>query len=151
MDFTEKTEEKKKYGYITANPYTYVFIKGIRDELKKHPTEAEDLIWKFLRNKKIGHKIRRQHIIDSFITDFVCLSKKTVIEIDGKIHDKQKEYDALRTLRLNELGYAVIRFSNEEVFENPGLVALKIKEYLEDKDLLTEKTTPTPPLEGQEP
>jgi hypothetical protein len=72
-----------------------------------------------------------QHIIDNFITDFVCLSKKLVIEIDGKIHLQQKEYDALRTERLNELGYQVIRFTNEEVFANPEIVANKTKEKLE--------------------
>ena len=121
-------------GYITANPATYRFIREMRDTLKNNPTEAEKTMWGYLRNKKTGHKIRRQHIIDNFISDFVCLRKKTVIEIDGKIHLKQKEYDALRTQRLNELGYEVIRFTNEEVFANPELVALKVKEKLDIKD-----------------
>jgi hypothetical protein len=90
-----KTEGLSQPGYITANPKNYLFIKEMRDSLK---------------NKKTGYKIRRQHIIENFITDFVCLSKKVVIEIDGKIHLQQKEYDELRTARLNELEYEVIRF-----------------------------------------
>ena len=46
-------------------------------------------MWKYLQNKKTGFKIRRQHVIDNFIVDFVCLPTKLVIEIDGKIHLEQ--------------------------------------------------------------
>ncbi len=121
----------------------------MRDVLKDNPTEAEKTIWEYLRNKKTGHKIRRQHIIDDFITDFVCLAKKVVIEIDGKIHLKQKEYDELRTAILNELGYGVVRFTNEEVFANPEVVANKIKTILDKKkdtqiDEITDPTLPGP-------
>ncbi|MCW0483315.1 type ISP restriction/modification enzyme [Gaoshiqia sediminis] len=131
-------------GYITANPLTYRFIKEMREELMDNPTEAEKVIWEYLRNKKTGHKIRRQHVIDDFITDFVCLRKKLVIEIDGKIHLRQKEYDELRTLRLNELDYEVIRFTNEEVLTNPALVAEKIKQALDNRP----DSSYSPPLEG---
>ncbi len=118
-------------GYVTANPVTYKLIKKFRDNLKAQPTEAENIIWEYLRNKKTGFKIRRQHIIEDFITDFVCLAKRLVIEIDGKIHLEQKEYDELRTKRLNDLGYEVIRFTNEEVYSNPVTVASNIKNRLE--------------------
>jgi very-short-patch-repair endonuclease len=128
-----------KPGYITANPTTYNLIKVMRDTLKNNPTDAENIMWEYLKTKKTGFKIRRQHIIDDFITDFVCLSKKVVIEIDGKIHLKQKEYDELRTIRLNQLGYEVIRFTNEEVFANPAIIALRIKEILENKDDLQDE------------
>jgi very-short-patch-repair endonuclease len=133
-------------GYVTANPNTYKHIKEMRDDLKDNPTEAEKVMWEYLRNKKTGHKIRRQHIIDDFIPDFVCLSKKIIIEIDGKIHLQQKEQDELRTARLNELGYEVIRFTNEEVFANPELVALKTKEKLESP--IVEKYITQYPIDG---
>ncbi len=136
-------------GYVTANPLNYKLIKEVRDRLKDNPTEAETVIWEHFRNKKTGYKIRRQHIIDDFITDFVCLSKKVVIEIDGKIHLNQKEYDELRTIRLNDLGYEVIRFTNEEVFSNPQSVALKVKDKLDGKlDIQSEVDPVFPPLEG---
>ncbi len=136
-------------GYITANAKNYLLIKEMRDSLKDNPTEAEKVMWEYLRNKKTGYKIRRQHIIADFITDFVCLIKNVVIEIDGKIHLQQKEYDELRTARLNELGYEVIRFTNEEVFANPELVTLKIKEKLDSKsDLQIDEDVIPPPLEG---
>jgi very-short-patch-repair endonuclease len=117
--------------YQTANSKTYRFTNEFKDTLRKNPTEAEKIMWELLRNKKTGHKIRRQHIIDSFIADFVCLTKKLVIEIDGKIHLQQKEYDALRTERLNELGFQVIRFTNEEVISDSSVVVMKIKETLD--------------------
>jgi very-short-patch-repair endonuclease len=146
---TPPKEGLSQPGYVTANPKNYLLIKEMRDSLKNNPTEAEKVIWEYLRNKKTGYKIRRQHIIDDFITDFVCLSKKLVIEIDGKIHLQQKEYDELRTARLNELGYEVIRFTNEEVFANPQLVTSKIKEKLDSKsDLQSENDSNSPPLEG---
>ena len=146
---TPPMERLLKPGYITANPLNYLLIKEMRDNLKNNPTEAEKVIWEYLRNKKTGYKIRRQHIIDDFITDFVCLSKKVVIEIDGKIHLQQKEYDELRTARLNELKYDVIRFTNEEVFANAESVALKIKEKLDNKiNIQSDEDASSPPLEG---
>jgi len=153
-----KKEGLSQPSYITANPKNYLLIKEMRDSLKDDPTEAEKVMWEYLRNKKTGYKIRRQHIIDDFITDFVCLIKNVVIEIDGKIHLQQKEYDELRTARLNELGYEVLRFTNEEVFANPELVTLKIKDKLDSKsDIKRDENPPnlpkveeqnSPPLEG---
>lgn len=155
---TPPKEGLSQPSYITANPKNYLLIKEMRDSLKDDPAEAEKVMWEYLRNKKTGYKIRRQHIIDDFITDFVCLIKNVVIEIDGKIHLQQKEYDELRTARLNELGYEVIRFTNEEVFANPELVTLKIKDKLDSKsDIQRDENPPnlpkveeqnSPPLEG---
>jgi len=155
---TFETLEVKLPGYLTANARSYRFTKEFQEELKKNPTDAEKVMWELLRNKKIDHKIRRQHIIDDFITDFVCLRKNLVIEIDGKIHLQQKEYDELRTARLNELGFEVIRFTNEEVFENADLVVTKIKQKLDSIEGINapfnlpkrESTgaNSSPPLEG---
>ncbi len=152
----EKSQKVLGFGYITANSQRYNSLKDYRNTLKKNPTEAEKVIWEYLRNKKTGFRVRRQHIIDIYIPDFVCLSKKVVIEIDGKIHLKNKEKDEFRSCRLIELGYDILRFTNEEVLENPRLVFFKIKNYLENKeeiikDQIREKelwATPTPPKKG---
>lgn len=125
--------ENRLPGYVTADLQNYKYIKEFRVILKENPTEAEKLIWEYLKNKKIDYKIRRQHVIDNFIVDFVCLPKKVVIEIDGGIHLQQQESDLLRTNTLNEQGFMVIRFSNEEVLSNPENVALKIKEVLDNR------------------
>ena len=128
-----ENNETQQPGYITANPITYKWVKKFREKLKKNPTEAEQLLWKYLTNKQTGHKIRRQHVIGDFIADFVCLPKKVIIEIDGEIHKKQKIEDNIRTIALNNLGYEVIRFSNEEVFLDPAAITAKIKAYLDSQ------------------
>ncbi|MCK4664853.1 MAG: DUF559 domain-containing protein [Bacteroidales bacterium] len=135
-------------GYITANPVNYRLIKEMRDYLKANPTKAEKILWEYVRNKKTGYKIRRQHIIENFITDFVCLSKKVVIEVDGKIHEKQKEYDELRTRVLNDLGYKVIRFKNEEVLSDPDKVAEEIKKVLDSIETIVYSTYSKSPSFG---
>ena len=125
--------EKPRAGYVTADLFNYKYLKEIREGLKHNQTDAEKVMWEYLRNKKTGYKIRRQHVIDNFITDFVCLPKKVVIEIDGGIHLQQKEHDELRTFTLNEKCYQVIRFTNKEVLANPESVAIQIKEVLDHR------------------
>ena len=131
--FSPNSKELKesKPGFMTADPVIYKRIKEIQEYQKKYSTKSERIMWNYLRNKKTGHKIRRQHIIDRYIADFVCLSKKLVIEIDGMIHIKQREYDEFRTSILNELGFEVIRFSNEDILKDSEAVALQIKEKLD--------------------
>ena len=123
----------QKPGYITANPYSYPLIKDYRKNLKEHQTKTELLLWQYLRNNKTGYKIRRQHIIGDFIVDFVCLSKKLAIELDGEIHQFEKKKDKMRTLQLQNHGYEVIRFTNNEVLSFPEQVASRIKICLDNR------------------
>ena len=78
---------------------------------------AEVVMWKQLKGKNLGVKFLRQHAILDFIVDFVCLEKKLVIEVDGEYHltEEQKKEDEMRSKRLQEMGYHVLRFKNEEV------------------------------------
>jgi very-short-patch-repair endonuclease len=145
----ENLNDKQRPDYFTSNLHNYRFLKEIKNTLKVNQTEAEKIMWELLRNKKTGHSIRRQHIIDNFIADFVCLPKKVIIEIDGKIHLKQKEQDELRTSTLNEKGYKVIRFKNEDVFTNARLVVRKIKEVLDNRNtIINDDSSESPSLEG---
>ena len=98
------------------------FIKATVRQLRKDQTESEEIIWDALRNRKWkGYKFFRQHPIvfdyhgkkRFFVADFYLAELKLVIEIDGKIHENQKEYDAYRTFIINILGIRVIRFTNE--------------------------------------
>ncbi len=123
-----------KIRWLTANTQVYPTIKELRYEIKQNMTPAEQIMWELLRNKKTGHKIRRQHIVENYIADFVCIKKRLVIEIDGKIHLKRKVADKVRTLSLNQSGWDVIRFTNEEVIENPETVAMKIKSILDVRE-----------------
>ncbi|WP_430814213.1 endonuclease domain-containing protein [Carboxylicivirga sp. RSCT41] len=95
--------------------------------LRNQMTAVEKKLWTRLCNRKLGGlKFRRQHPIDIFIVDFYCHEKKLVIELDGKIHSFNKEYDSGRTAELNQYGIVVIRFTNEEVKNNIRLVCKKI-------------------------
>ena len=117
--------------FMTGGNNAYRLIEEAK-RMRKEPTDAEAVLWELLRDKKLGDKFRRQHLIDDFIVDFVCLSKNLVIEVDGGYHNDptQKEYDQQRTLYLNEKGFRVIRFTNEEVLGNTEAVLTKIKDIL---------------------
>lgn len=127
-------EYQKRPSYNTANPLSYPIIKVFKEELKQKPTKAEIVLWQYLKTKKTGHKIRKQHIIDDYIVDFVCLEKHLVIEVDGRIHEFQKKEDKIRTSVLNLKGFSVIRFTNEEVLMYPQTVAGKIKLILDNRE-----------------
>ena len=106
----------------------YTTILNYAREMRKNPTDAEKLMWGNLRKRKLcGKKFLRQYIIEHggfmnkvsyFIADFYCHEHKLIVEIDGDIHQEQIEYDKLREEILTELGYKVIRFTNEKVFSD---------------------------------
>ena len=82
-------------------------------------------LWHLLRGKQLdGYKFRRQHIIGSYIADFVCLNKNLIIEVDGLIHQipENKISDAERTFELNKLGFNLIRFTNDDICNAPDKV-----------------------------
>ena len=90
-------------------------------ELRKNMTPQERKMWNLLRNHNFyGYEIRRQYTIGNYIVDFVCRSKKIIIEIDGGQHNQPDEikYDKKRTEFLNSLGYKVIRFWNSDIDTN---------------------------------
>jgi len=104
-------------------------VKQRARELRQEMTRAEKLLWERLRNRQLaGLKFRRQHPLGPFIADFYCAECRLVIEIDGDMHDFQKEQDEQRTRQFEEFGYRVIRFRNEEVESNIELVLKKIFE-----------------------
>jgi very-short-patch-repair endonuclease len=87
--------------------------------LRKNQTDAEQLMWKLLRNRKLcNHKFRRQFPIKPYIADFACLELKLIIELDGGQHADRINYDNQRSLFLEQHGFKVLRFWNNEVIEN---------------------------------
>ncbi len=129
---------EKKYWHL---------LKSFSKANRKNQTEAEATIWNELRDNKLGHKIRRQHAIGTFIADFVCLDKRLVIEIDGEYHEQQKEYDQARTEFLESEGFSVIRFNNEDVKKNLHDVLTSIKISLDKRPTITH-TSPSPVEKG---
>ncbi len=123
-------EDAKPHTWQTAGNSSYNFTKEKSQELRKNQTEAEEILWEAIRKKSLDVKFRRQHVIGASIVDFVSLEAKLVIEVDGKIHLEQKDYDEARTKELESVGFSVIRFSNEEILHDIENVILKIKTTL---------------------
>lgn len=91
----------------------------------------EKQLWRILRNRHFaGYKFRRQHIINRYIVDFVCLEKRLIIEVDGGQHQKQKQYDEDMDQYLKQQGYRIVRFWNNEVLENSEGVQQVILQHL---------------------
>jgi very-short-patch-repair endonuclease len=98
---------------------------------RSHMTYAEKCFWNMARRNQIeGLQFRRQQIIHGFIADFYCNQINLVIEIDGGIHEQQKDYDKLRDHIITACGIKVIRFTNEEVLNKSDWVLQKLKEEI---------------------
>ena len=101
--------------------------RELAKELRRNMTPAEKLLWVKLRTNRLnGYHFRRQQIIDGFIVDFYCHSVDLIIEIDGPIHQQQKDYDRERTRILKERGLHLLRFKNEEVMNELDSILQKI-------------------------
>ena len=103
----------------------YPGILLLARNLRKNQTSSERVLWKVLRRKNLsGYRFLRQHPIfyrvnnkwiEFFIADFYCARLKLIIELDGKIHENNKDYDSERDLKLLNKGIYVIRIKNEEL------------------------------------
>jgi very-short-patch-repair endonuclease len=101
------------------------YAKGLR----KNPTRAEAILWGKLKARQMeGVKFRRQQPIDNFIVDFISFEKRIVIELDGGQHKLDKNKDSKRDRMLTESGFKVLRFWNNEIFENLNGVLEVIKQ-----------------------
>ncbi len=117
--------------------------KDIARQLRRHQTKSETMFWEAVRNNQfLKLKFYRQHPLyfeyvgkeTFFIADFYCHEKQLVIEIDGPIHQFQKEYDQLRDHLINSLGIRVLRFTNQEIETTLNEVLDNIKQFIHKKD-----------------
>lgn len=83
--------------------------------MRNGPTPAERALWQELKNSKSGYKFSRQIRRGSYICDFCCRSRKLIVEVDGEVHLHRIEEDKERTKALEEKGYVVLRFKNDDV------------------------------------
>jgi very-short-patch-repair endonuclease len=106
-------------------------------------TATEKIIWDRVCKNQLGVRIRRQHPVWKFIADFYCHEVKLVIEIDGGIHlrPENKEYDISREIILKEFQIEIVRFTDDEVSNEPDLVIEKIKRTI---DALKQKLVQKP-------
>ncbi|HMM63708.1 MAG TPA: DUF559 domain-containing protein [Mesorhizobium sp.] len=103
--------------------------------MRKEATEAEDRLWQELRGRRLDRiKFRRQAPIGNYIADFVCLEARLIVEIDGSQH-ADSDYDRWRDMALNERGFRVLRFWNDDVLRDIGSVCDTIIAYARDPSL----------------
>ena len=141
---------QERYKYETADASLYKVLQQRALQHRNYPTQAEAVLWEYLKGNRLGAKFRRQHLIGQYIPDFVCLSKQLIIEVDGGYHfiGDQLISDEQRTAYLESFGYYVIRFTNEEVLTDTQNVLLKIRHIMnhlneQNKQQTVQNTTST--------
>jgi very-short-patch-repair endonuclease len=106
-------------------------MKELARRLRRNSTDAELKLWRALRNSQIKNsKFRRQHVIGPFIVDFVCPEKRLIIELDGGQHNERVLKDQERTSFLEKQGFRVLRFWNNQIFDEFESVLEKIYQCL---------------------
>jgi very-short-patch-repair endonuclease len=104
--------------------------KTKRARIRSDMTDAERKLWSILRNRKLsGHKFRRQVPIGPYVADFLCFEARLIVEADGRQHAEAAS-DAKRDAWLGEQGFTVIRFWNNDIFENPEGVLSRLSDTL---------------------
>ncbi|MFQ6030978.1 MAG: endonuclease domain-containing protein [Dehalococcoidia bacterium] len=105
-------------------------------ELRAKLTDAERRLWDQLRGRQLGHyKFRRQQPVGPYIVDFVCFEKKLILELDGGQHNRSEQaaYDSVRTAWLESQGFKVLRFWNNQIFNELESVKSYLREALETR------------------
>lgn len=106
---------------LVADQANVCILQQYAREMRGNPTEGERCMWQLLKGRLFGKRFRRQFIIGNYIADFACVEERLVIELDGGYHTEelQQLHDAMRTEWLEQFGYRVLRFTNDEVIGNP--------------------------------
>ncbi|HZO45561.1 MAG TPA: endonuclease domain-containing protein [Xanthobacteraceae bacterium] len=124
----------------------------IARRLRRQQTDAEKSLWLKLRNGRLGGlKFRRQMSLNGFVVDFCCPSAKLIIELDGGQHLEQREQDARRTRDLEDGGYFVLRFWNNDVLQNVDGVLEEILNSANQQMFEPPHPTPSPLGRGSPP
>ena len=85
-------------------------VKGAARQMRKEPTRSESLLWSALRNRRLAsHKFRRQHPVGRFILDFYCDEERLAVEVDGPVHETQRQADGERQQILESMGIRFLR------------------------------------------
>ena len=88
--------------------------------MRTNATPAEQRLWAMLRDRRMPScKFRRQHVIAPYIVDFACIERSLIVEADGSQHVDSIS-DQKRDVYLSRRGFRILRFWNNDVFENPS-------------------------------
>ncbi len=142
------------FGYADYSVNSAMSFENAK-EMRKNPTEAESFLWDALRNRNIGYKFRRQHPIENYIADFVCLDTWVIVEVDGGYHQNPEQINAdkERDAELKLIGFTTLRFNNEEVINEKDIVLQKIKAVCDEIKITADEKRNTvessSPFEGE--
>lgn len=133
-----------------SNLYYNKRLKELARKLRNNSTKSEIRLWsEFLRGKKTGHTFLRQRPVINYIADFFCKDLKLIIELDGYSHDFEQQWkkDEERQKELEEAGFKILRFTDDEVMNDLRNVESEIMYWL-DKLETIKKQDPSPPSKG---
>jgi very-short-patch-repair endonuclease len=122
---------------MPSNQYYNKQLRPLARQLRNDSTAAEIRLWcEVLREGRLlGYSFLRQRPIDQCIADFVCKELKLVIEVAGVTHQWKEnvQRDAQKDKRLQELGFTVLRFTDQQVKDQLNLVRELLVEWIEEK------------------
>ena len=100
--------------------------------LRARMTAAETVVWRILRDRRIGAKFRRQVPIGPYVADFACVAARLIVEIDGRSHDglESRQRDRERDAWFAAQGWRVVRFDDGEALAAGDVVATRVKREL---------------------
>ncbi len=102
-------------------------------KLRREMTPSEEILWSRIRTNKLnGLHFRRQQIVFGYFADFYCHQHSLIVEVDGGIHELQKDYDAEREDYLIARGFQIIRFTNDEIDKDLKSVLQKIVDVCQE-------------------
>jgi very-short-patch-repair endonuclease len=109
-------------------------VEAAAREMRREPTPAEAMLWEGLRAHRLGgYHFRRQHAVGRFVLDFYCAAKRICVEVDGPIHDEQRERDAERDAVLAAYSIEVVRIANHDVLSNLASVLTRLHEIVDSR------------------
>ena len=122
-------QKADRWNYYKWNPR----LKQLGRKNRKKQTRAERILWyQVLNESRLGVRFIRQRPILNYIVDFMCKELRLIIEVDGGYHDipEVAEYDAIRQKALEEAGFTVLRFRNEEVYNDLEGVRTRLEQWI---------------------
>ena len=120
-------------------------FQEFRSELRGRMTKSEAILWKYIKNDRLGFRFRRQHGIGNHIVDFYCPKLKLVIEVDGLTHAEEKvfEKDQRKEKFIKENSMILKRYSSDQIFNDLDNTLMDIENICKEM-AITPATPPTP-------
>jgi very-short-patch-repair endonuclease len=118
---------------IPIQSHLRVRMIEVARDFRKTPTASEAVLWQALRGSRLGAKFRRQHPIGPFVVDFYCANANLIVEVDGPIHETQREHDSARQELLELCGYRVLRVAADDVESHLGVVLASIANVIQPR------------------